>query len=697
MDFEPQIGSIIEFDAGDEHRLAIIVDTIGAKKLSILTADGDRMRTTPEDITFSLGTGSVQDLERAQQKLQELGQTIANRQSDIDLEILWEFVDGEDALADDFLADLMLSDSSAPTRLALRRAVRHNPVYFKHRRDDLFDPRDQKQVDSLRQQREARLQKERTHQRIIDRLSQALSQERDQAASTLDEWMGDDDALRNAVYLLQDFAAHGQDFHRRDEAEVILNDLIDHSGQHFSGHPDQKAFFLMEALGLWEEHENLALHRYRISRDFDDDLVEEAKTLADKPLDFEDFRRDMRDWTTVTIDAPSTRDLDDGLSCRPTIDGGFELAIHIADPSFFIDADNRLDDEARSRGTSLYLPSGTIPMFPPALSEEAMSLVAGEVRPAISTLVTFDSSLEVTDTEVVASIVEVDRRMSYDEVDEMLQSDDQGRFPGLVERLSYIASEVHAQRTDGAGAYFDLPDTEIDVDLDVDPPQVTLGASKGDTPANSLVSELMILNNNLVGRFCQRHQLPAIYRVQEPPEQDLEDDEILSIPEGVARTFAQIRRMNPGEITTQPSLHFGLGLHTYAQASSPIRRYADLLCQRQIKSFLSGQSPAYDQETMLELLGDVDRATSNAYRAMSATDRYWLIYGLAQIEEPIDATVVEYYDDRGGRAAVFLNNCAYKSSCTLRSQVPVGEDLEVVVADADPRLDKLSLRQAPED
>ena len=697
MDFEPEIGSIIEFDAGDDHRLAVIVDTIGAKKLSILTADGDRMRTTPKKITFALGSTSTQELDRAQQKLADLDQTIASRQADIDLEMLWTFVDGEEALSDEFLTDLMLSDTSAPTRLALRRAVRHNPVYFKHRRDDLFEPRGQKQVDALQQQRQARLEKERTHERIIERLCQGLELDRQEAATTLDGWMGDDDDLRNAVYLLQDFAAHGEDFHRRDEAEAILDDVIAESGQHFSGHPDQKAFYLMEALGLWEEHQNLALHRYRIDRQFDDELEEAATELAQKALDFEDFRRDMRDWTTITVDAPSTRDLDDALSCRPTIDGGFELAIHIADPSFFVDPDHPLDDEARSRGTSLYLPSGTIPMFPRALSEQAMSLVEGEVRPAITTLVTFDDHLEITDTEVVASIVEVDRRMSYDEVDALLDSEEQGRFPGLVERLAHISSEVHAQRTDEAGAYFDLPDTEVDVDLEAEPPSVTLGASKGDTPAHSLVSELMILNNNLVGRFCQRHGLPAIYRVQEPPEHDLVDDDILAIPEGVARTFAQIRRMNPGEITTQPSLHFGLGLHTYAQASSPIRRYADLLCQRQVKAFLRDQSQAYDQETMLELLGDVDRATSNAYRAMSATERYWLIYGLAHIDGPIEATVVEHYDDRGGRAAVFLHNCAYKSSCSLRRKVPVGETLEVVVADADPRLDKLSLRQAPED
>ncbi len=693
------IGSIIEFDAGDDHRLAIVTDTIGAKKLAILTADGDEMRTTPSEITFEVGSGSTDNPSWARDKLQKLQDTVDNRQSDVELEMLWEFVreDGEPMTAE-ALSELMFADDAPPTVLAIRRALRADPTYFKHRRDDLYEPRSDGQVASLRRQREARLEKERQHERVIKKIASSLALPEDERPAHIDEAMGKDDALRDAVYLLQDFAAHGEHFSRRDDATEILDDLLERIDQHLDGHMDQKAFFLMVELGLWEEHKNLSLHRYRITPEFGDELMEEAKRIADEPWEPEEKRRDLTQWTAITIDAPSSRDLDDALSCRPTIDGGWELAIHIADPSAHIPQGSALDMEARKRATSIYLPTGNIPMFPRCLSEGKMSLLPQIQRAAMTTRVVIDENLDIQETEIFPSVIEVDRRLSYEEVDRWLSGDDSddARFTGLVDRLAYIADECHNRRTEDAGAYFDLPDLKINVDEETDPPAVEVDAVDTDTPSRLLVSELMILNNELVGQFCARHQIPAIYRIQEPPDEPLMDDEIRAIPEGIARTFAQIRRMKPGDITSQPGHHFGLGLHTYAQASSPIRRYSDLACQRQLKAHLADEELCYDEESILKVLADVDEAASDASTTQRATQRYWLYYYLSDVDEVLDAVVVDHYDDRGSRASVFLNDCAYRSKCSLRTKVPVGHSVRVVVGRADARRDILSLRQAPE-
>ncbi len=698
MDFEPEIGSIIEFDDGEEHQLAIVTDTIGKKKLALLTAGGDKMRTTRSDISYMLHAGSTQDLDRAQTKLAALDATIEGRRGDVELDMLWEFVrEDDEAMSSKELAELMFADTADETILAMLRALRANPIYFKSRRDGRFEPRTDGQVASLKRQREARLEKERQYQTVLEAIATTLERPREERADHIEGLIGEHDALRDAIYLLQDFAAHGEHYNRRDEAEEILDDLLDRIDVHLDGHMDQKAFFLMRKLELWDEHYNLSLHQFRIDPDLPPEVVQRAEELAEKPWEPEATRRDMTAWTTVTVDSASSRDLDDALSCRPTIDGGWEVAIHIADPAAYIDVDSRLDAEAQKRGTSIYLPTGNISMFPRAFSEGKMSLLPEQLRPAVTTLVTFDEDLEIADTELFSSVIRVDRRFSYREVDALLQGDESGRFADLFQNLEFIASECHNQRTEDGGAYFDLPDLDIDVDDNTDTPKVSVEAVETETPSHSLVSELMILNNRLVGRFCARHELPAIYRTQEPPERPLIDDEILSIPEGVARTFAQIRRMKPGTITSQPGPHFGLGIHNYAQASSPIRRYPDLVCQRQIKAFVEERPLPYDQESILEVLANCERAISQASTTQRDTERYWLLYYLSNYDgAPLDAVVVDHYGDRGNRASVFLVDCAYRSSCSLRTEVPVGERLKVVVDRVDPRRDILSLRQAPQ-
>ena len=697
MDHEFEIGSIIEFDDGDDLRVGVVVDTIGKKKLAVLTASGDRMRTVPKDVTAELGTGPADDDSRAQKKLTSLESDIAGRKADVELEMLWEFArEDDEPKSAAFLADLMFAEDDPATVAALRRALREDPTYFKRRRDGLYEPRSDGQVASLKRQREAELERQAERRRILDTIASTLKLPADERRARIEAAMGDDDALRDGIYLLQDFAAHGQDYSRRDEAVELLDDIIAAIDQHLDGHMDQKAFDLMRHLGLWEEHENLALHRFRITAEFPDELVAQAQELSDQPWEPEPWRTDLTHLRALTIDSPSTRDIDDALSCQPTIDGGWELFIHIADPSAYVDRGTALDKEARSRGTSVYLPGQTVPMFPPVLSEDKMSLVAGERRPALTTKVIFDDQLQIVDQEIIASVVEVNHRLSYDEADKLLAGDQSGPIADLLRNLAFLADECRLRREEEGATSFNLPDIKIEVDRQVDPPQVEVSAVETDTPSRDLVSELMILNNDQVGRFCARNDIPVIYRVQEPPDQPLEDDEILSIPEGPARTFAQIRRMNPGTITTHPSIHFGLGLHTYAQASSPIRRYSDLMCQRQLKAFLNDQPLPYDNEAVLEVLSDVDRAAGNAYSAEKDTQRYWLTYYLKQRgDEPMEAVVVEHYDAQASRVSVFLSHCAYRSKCTLRSKVAVGEQVAVVVERANPRFDVLRLRQAP--
>lgn len=371
------------------------------------------------------------------------------------------------------------------------------------------------------------------------------------------------------------------------------------------------------------------------------------------------------------------------------------MGIHIADPSARVLMDTPLDDDARQRGTSIYLPTGAIAMFPRALSEEAMSLLAGEVRPAISTMVRLDQDLNVVDVRLVPSSIRVGARLSYDEVEQWLQGSENSRLGDMLHTLSYIAEERMMRREDAGAVSIDLPEVKMRVNLHADPPEVSVEPLRTNSPARLLVSEMMILGNEQMARFCHQNNIPTIYRTQEAPDEELLDAETLAIPEGLARNYAMLRKMKRGDITTEPGPHYGLGLRYYVQASSPIRRYSDLVCQRQIKAFLAGEQLPYDAERIVQVLARVDNTAREALRAERETQRYWLTYYLGQRPgQNMEAVVVEHKDEAGQRGAVFLNNCAYKTNCTFKRRIPLGSTIQVVVERADPRKDILVVREA---
>ncbi len=434
---------------------------------------------------------------------------------------------------------------------------------------------------------------------------------------------------------------------------------------------------------------------------FPEGLLEQAALLAARPWTPEPWRRDLTHMLCVTIDDPDSRDLDDALSCVPREEGGWRLGVHIADPSARVAAGTPLDEWARDRGTSLYLPTGTIPMFPRDLSEAAMSLVVGELRPAMSTIVEIDRDLNVVDVQVLASMIKVDRRLSYDEVDEVLEQDARAPVDAMLHDLAFLTSELFFQREEQGAMSFDIPEAKVTVTgvtmasgelvMGIDA-EVVVAPVDGESPARTLVSEAMILASANMARFCHDHEIPVIYRSQAPPEEELFDEHVLAMPEGIPRYFAMRRKMRPGSITTYPEPHFGLGLEMYVQATSPIRRYADLICQRQVKAFLTGEPLPYSPDEILEIASDVERTTREALGASRSMAQYWAYVYLEQHrDEPFEAVVLDHRDDRV--AFVFLNKLAISVKCRMNRRHEPGDVIQVSVDRVEPRQGFLRIRQ----
>lgn len=688
------VGDVVEFDAGDRHLLGVVTRELGEKYI-VITEEGDEMRPTGDEITFEVGRSlsTDADTDTLQSRLERLQGEIDEVAEEIDVGFLWEFVPDDERVSPASLCELFFESQEPEQVLATRQRLREDPLYFKERGDE-FEPRSESQIEELERQLEAQREEERRRQEFLEEIDAILALEPEERTPRAEEAMADPE-FREFAETLQEYAIYDQGYHDREEALELLDAVEEETGEHIRGSYGAKAFWLMVELGLWEEHENLWLHRYNLSGDPDGEVIEAVGELEQQGWEPEPWRRDWTERRTFSIDDPETRDIDDALSCRRTDDGTWEVGIHVADPSAHVDAGDPLDLHARDRGTSIYLPTGTLPMFPERMSEKIASLVEGALRPAISVVAEFDDDLELVDHEIAPTVVRVDDRLEYGQADAMLEGDASGELEDALEMLRRIADARLDERLERGALSIDLPDPQLEVRFDGDGVEVECSPEERESPAHELVSEFMILANTLLGKFCRDENIPVIYRAQESPDDPLDDAEIRDVPEGLPRQFAKLRRIKPGVLTTEPSSHFGLGVSAYTQATSPIRRYADLVCQRQVKAHLADEPLPHDADEMVELLGSVETTSREAGRAQSETERYWLLeYLRRNADRPYEATVIEHYNSDGTRAAVWVHQVAQKFTCNFRKSVPVGEKAEVVVESADPRADEISLSQS---
>ena len=242
-----------------------------------------------------------------------------------------------------------------------------------------------------------------------------------------------------------------------------------------------------------------------------------------------------------------------------------------------------MDREVRERSTSIYLADRTIPMIPPVLSEQAASLAVGEARQALSVLAWFGPDKKLTDYRIVPTRILVRKRLSYEEADERIADDDS------AEALMFsIAEELRRTRLASGALIFKDPEISVRVAEDGG---IEVSKRDRETPSQILVSEMMILANNMFATFMSEKGIPGIYRSQPPPAEKIELD-----PEyDPVQSYRSKRLLSRGDLGTTPAPHSTLGLESYTTATSPLRRYTDLVVQRQIKAAFEGREPPLDR------------------------------------------------------------------------------------------------------
>ena len=252
------------------------------------------------------------------------------------------------------------------------------------------------------------------------------------------------------------------------------------------------------------------------------------------------LHRPPRRPQAFTIDDASTREIDDGLSVEALPSGARRLWVHVADPSRWVAPGSPLDLEARARGTSLYLPTGTVPMFPWELAAGPFSLVAGASCAALSVGCELrpDGSLDAASVMVAPSTVVPTYRLTYEEADELLDAAPRGGEPELA--ALYEAAEARRAWREAQGAVaIEMPEVEYSVEgADREDARVTLTSSPPVQPrSRTVVAELMILAGEAVASYGMAHGLALPYRGQPQPTLPSEED-LATLPPGPCRMVA---------------------------------------------------------------------------------------------------------------------------------------------------------------
>ena len=363
-------------------------------------------------------------------------------------------------------------------------------------------------------------------------------------------------------------------------------------------------------------------------------------------------RMDFREWQTVTIDGEDAKDLDDAITLTKEGDN-YQLGVHIADVSNYVQEHSALDVEALSRGTSVYLVDRVIPMLPHKLSNGICSLNAGENRLTLSCVMTIDPKGNVIDHTIAESVIKVDRRMSYTSVKKILEDHDENEireYENLVpmfELMRELAAILRKKRMKRGSIDFDFPETKIVLDEKGKPIEIKPYERN---VATKIIEDFMLIANETVAQDYFWQELPFVYRTHDNPDTEkikklstfinnfgysihIGQDEVHpkelqkllqkidGTPEEALISRLTLRSMKQAKYTTMSTGHFGLATPYYCHFTSPIRRYPDLQIHRIIKDNLRGRMNAKKIEHYDKILPEVAKHSSEMERRADEAER----------------------------------------------------------------------------
>lgn len=413
----------------------------------------------------------------------------------------------------------------------------------------------------------------------------------------------------------------------------------------------RNAHKLLLDIGFWRETTNPYPQRLGVT------TTQPDLTLPDLP---DEERRDLTHLIALAIDDEGSTDPDDALSWE---DG--RLWVHVADVAALVAPDSLADREARARGANLYLPEGTIHMLP-ADATDLLGLGLQVRSPALSFGLRLKNDGTLAEIEITPSWIQV-TRLTYEEADERLDEP-------IFAELYALARRYGARRQENGAVELSLPEVKIrvvDEEISIKPlPPLR---------SRDLVREAMLMTGEAVTIYAQTHGLAIPYSTQDA------DEEVHTISgNDLSDMFAMRRLMKPSQYKSEPGRHTGLGMSSYAQATSPLRRYTDLLVHQQLRAHLRSL-PTMAQQTLMERMAEAGNNMRTVRAAERLSNKHWKLVYLQRSLERAGEWQGEgiVVDKSGNRSLVVIPELDLETDIYGRGDLHLDTSLELMLIEVD--------------
>lgn len=596
-----------------------------ADKLEIEILGGGNEKVRPKDIVF-LHKGPIKDWGVLQTSPKQM-----THGTDGELEEIWQMLEGEHTDVA-WIAEMLYGSSSPADVYAAWQKVQSTP-FFKGMPDAL-EPQTPESIDKIRR---AEQEKQGSEQR----------------------WYAMLERLRNNTFVPEDKTA-------LLEVENVALGKSDRSkilGNLGKSETPEVAHATLMRIGFWDEQKNP--HPSRTGAILNITTLE----LPDFP---EEERLDLTHLQAFAIDDEGSSDPDDAISLEAMMDGTFKLWVHVSDVAALVPADSELDLEARRRGSTLYLPEKIIPMLPEA-AVQRLGLGLEEVSKALSFEITLENETPHAElpqwvpvqVDVHPSSVRV-TRTTYAAVSEQLEHEP-------FKTLYGIALSLERGRVAEGAVQLKLPEAKIKVEAGV----VKI-KSIGEELARPIVQESMMLAGWAAAQFAVDNDITIPFAAQELNERWLDPSSKDRHSASMAVQFAKRKTLGRTQWKPQPARHAGLGLEQYAQTTSPMRRYLDLVVHQQIRAFLANQEELPIRE-VLTRMGAADLASSAVREAERKSLKHWtLVYLMQHPDWQGEGVVV---DSRGTFCTLIIPELAFETQ--IAGSYPLDQVLRLEVASID--------------